>query len=123
VCLSLCQRFYFSYYVLSCIIITSYLHFHFVLSTLYLFDIYIYVYISSDTEWELEIIAGTGSQVVVLKGGPYPDDTFNEYVGQTCVNDDDLCYKITVHDSFGDGYVNKRNQTKVCDSLLLKVKS
>jgi hypothetical protein len=93
------------------------------LVTLYLFDIYIYVYISSDTEWELEIIAGTGSQVVVLKGGPYPDDTFNEYVGQTCVNDDDLCYKITVHDSFGDGYVNKRNQTKVCDSLLLKVKS
>jgi hypothetical protein len=54
---------------------------------------------SSDTEWELETV-GTGQ--VILKGGPYEDDVFDDYVGQTCVKDD-ICYNITVHDSFGDG--------------------
>ena len=94
--------------MLVCVIIVSYLRFSFILSLPLTFS----TYSSSDTEWELETITGTGQgrDQVVLKGGPYSDNTFDDYVGQTCVQDD-LCYKITVHDIFGDGYVNKRKDS------------
>ena len=119
--------------VWTCLCVSSFcliylLHFPLILSLFSLvpFTTFSTSYSSSDTEWELEtIIAGTSQgqgqgrdQVVVLKGGPYPDAAFDDYVGQACVQADNLCYKITVYDVFGDGYVTNRTESvQLCSSI------